>query len=273
MLRRHARTTVRVLEEVGGQHLEEMVGGRLPATCLLRLAVAPPVSDRASDVDTRLVEDAGEAVVRVGDTDGPATGPSNRFARSGEVWAVTFRGRTVHLTHEVGLLRLAGLLAEPSRAFTPFELVAATEPADPTGRVDAAEAAEAGLGEVRRGRLGTLIDDQAKAEYQSEVKRLLGEAEEARDAGDRARAADLDRQVKRIVQELDAATGLLGRLRLMEDDVSTLRATLNASLRRALSKIEREHPDLGRHLRQSLLRRTVFTYDPDPPITWDVSIL
>ncbi len=272
LTKRHARMVLDVLQVMMARNLATLAAGDLPPTCLLRLAVAPPLGGHPGAADAGSEADAGEAMVGVGDTDEAATGMANRLARSGEVWEVTFRGRTVHLTHEVGLLRLAGLLAEPGRTFVPFDLVAATEPTDPNGRVGAAEAAEAGLGEVRRGRLGTLIDDQDKAEYQTEVKRLLREAEDARDAGEQARAADLDQQVKRILHELDAATGLLGRLRLMEDDISTLRATLNASLRRALSKIERKHSDLGRHLRQSLIRRTVFAYDPDPPITWDVSI-
>ena len=274
LTKRHARTVLDVLKAQTQRHLEAMVDGTLPPTCLIRLAAA-----HGRGVDLIPQEVLPQTMlpapsVAAGEENGHArpSDATNAFSYSGGIWTISFRGVTAHLKHEVGLLRIAGLLAAPAREFTPFELVAATEPAEPSERVSSATAEADGLEESVRGVLGTVIDNQARAAYEGETRRLLREIDVARDAGNDEQVAEFEEAIGLIAHHLDAATGLMGQLRLLQDDTSTLRNALHTSLRRALKKIDRVHPDLGQHLSHSLRRRSVFVYDPDTPTEWAVTL-
>jgi hypothetical protein len=73
-----------------------------------------------------------------------------------------------------------------------------------------------------------------------------------------------------LLAELSAAAGLGGRRRRLGDDVDRERKAVRARVRDAISRIEADHPDLGRHLARAVRTGTFCSYDPEVPTDWTV---
>ena len=54
------------------------------------------------------------------------------------------------------------------------------------------------------------------------------------------------------------------------DPAEKARSAVTARIRAAMTKIREVHPELGRHLEHSIHTGRFCSYQPDPPITWDV---
>src|SRR5439155_691808 len=71
--------------------------------------------------------------------------------------------------------------------------------------------------------------------------------------------------------ELARATGLGGRRRRLGDAAERARTTVTARIRDAIGRIERAHPELGRHLRASIVTGARCAYRPAETVRWSVS--
>jgi hypothetical protein len=177
-----------------------------------------------------------------------AAGGVPRLHREGDHWAVAWAGRSVHLRHAKGVDDLASLLAAPGRAFHVLDLLGA--PGD------------GGSDEV--------LDRRARDAYRARAEELREELDQTQRDHDPERAARARVELEAIADELSAAVGLGGRARRLGDPAERARKTVSWRLRSTLDRIERAHPALGRHLRQSLRMGTFCSYEPDPPVRWDV---
>jgi hypothetical protein len=72
------------------------------------------------------------------------------------------------------------------------------------------------------------------------------------------------------VDELARVTGLGGRPRRLGDERERARKAVTARARDALDRIERAHPDLGRHLRDAISTGTSCSYAPAAPVDWEL---
>jgi hypothetical protein len=187
--------------------------------------------------------------------DGRADG--NVFRRDGDVWTVAFNGRTAPLRDAKGLRDLAILLAAPGREVAATDLV--------TGAHDGAATAIAALG------ADPVLDDRARAEYRARLADLDDELAEADAHQDIGRSARLAAERDALIDELARATGLGGRRRRLGDAAERARTTVTARIRDAMSRIERVHPELGRHLRASIVTGTRCAYRPAETVRWSVS--
>ena len=70
--------------------------------------------------------------------------------------------------------------------------------------------------------------------------------------------------------ELSAAAGLGGRARRMGDDVDRARKSVTMRIRNAISRIDRVHPALGRHLSLAVRTGALCSYEPDQGVDWTV---
>ena len=115
-----------------------------------------------------------------------------------------------------------------------------------------------------------MLDERAKAAFRARLDHL---AEEIDDAGATGSPGEPRCCAERdaLIRELAAAAGLGGRDRRLGDETERARKTVSARVRDALSKIERLHPELARHLRGALRMGTVCSYTPGEPTTWKVS--
>jgi hypothetical protein len=188
----------------------------------------------------------------------PGDGSStNVFRREGDTWTLAFGGRSVPLRDAKGLRDLAILLATPGREVAATELVA--------GVADAAAAGLAALG------ADPVLDDRARAAYRARLTQLDDELAEADGHHDIERSARLAAERDALIGELAHATGLGGRRRRLGDAAERARTTVTARIRDAIARVERVHPELGRHLRASIVTGARCAYRPAETVRWSIS--
>jgi RecA/RadA recombinase len=181
----------------------------------------------------------------------------NVFRRAGDTWTLTFAGRGVTLRDAKGLRDLAVLLAAPGREVKATDLV--------SGPASAAAPGLAALG------ADPVLDDQARAAYRTRLARLDEELAEADTQQDIERSARLAAERDALIGELAHATGLGGRSRRLGDVTERARSTVTARIRDAIGRIERAHPELGRHLRASIVTGARCSYRPAETVRWSIS--
>jgi uncharacterized protein (UPF0335 family) len=156
-----------------------------------------------------------------------------------------------------GLRDLAVLLAAPGREVAATELAA--------GGHGGTAMAMAALG------ADPVLDERARAEYRARLAELDDELARADAHQDIERSARLAAERDALLDELARATGLGGRRRRLGDAAERARTTVTARIRDAIGRIERVHPELGRHLRASIVTGTRCSYRPAETVRWSVS--
>jgi tetratricopeptide (TPR) repeat protein len=176
--------------------------------------------------------------------------------RNGDVWLVGFDGDGVQLRHAKGLSDLATLLSRHDREIHVLDLMAATE-RNPTRSDNRGTA----IG-------GVALDAVARAAYEQRIRDLTEDIDEAQSNNDTGRAARLEDERDALLTELARALGLSGRGRPQGSDAERARKAVGMRIRDSIVRIERELPDLGRHLRHSIQTGTFCAYRPEQPTEW-----
>lgn len=194
------------------------------------------------------------------DSPGAAPSPATRagmnlFTREGEFWTLSFAGRTVRVRDSKGLRDIAALLANPGRETHALDLMGAagTAASDPSG---------GGGIEV--------IDLQARRAYRARLEELQQELAAAEADADLGRARMARAETEILTAELSAALGLGGRPRRQPDAPERARKAVTWRIRAGIDRIEREHAELGRHLRHAIRTGTFCSYVPEHPRAWQV---
>ena len=73
-----------------------------------------------------------------------------------------------------------------------------------------------------------------------------------------------------LVNELRVATGIAGRSRRLGEPAERARKAVSARLHDAIVRIEELHPELGRHLRESVVTGRSCRYQPGVATHWVV---
>jgi hypothetical protein len=178
------------------------------------------------------------------------------FVRTGTGWQLEFRGRTATVVDSKGMRDLAALLAQPGREIHVLDLVESS-----AGPSRAAATTDT----------GPVIDATARAAYQQRLVDLEDEIDAADRNSDLGRLASLEAEKDFIVAELTAALGLGGRTRISGDPVERARKAVAMRISTALKAIGAEHPELARHLRNSVSTGRYCRYLPDQDTTWQLS--
>ena len=117
---------------------------------------------------------------------------------------------------------------------------------------------------------GAAIDPAARAAYRRRVEELRSTVDEAEVGGDEERKTRARQELEFIEHELAAAYGLSGTARRLADPAERARKAVANRIRDAVSRIEANHPALGRHLRASIRTGTFCSYEPERTVTWTV---
>jgi tetratricopeptide (TPR) repeat protein len=181
------------------------------------------------------------------------SGPSV-FRREGIHRVVAFAGAEVVVPDLVGLRYIERLLVDRGREVHVLDLVRAER---------GAAGDQPGL---------PVLDAQARASYQRRLSEIDEDLEDARTAGDEARAELAERDRDFLLAELRRATGLGGRLREAGSNVERARTSVTRSIRYALDRLATQHARLGDHLRGAIRTGTHCSYHPDgeTPIEWQL---
>jgi hypothetical protein len=126
-----------------------------------------------------------------------------------------------------------------------------------------------GLAADRR-RYEPVIDEAARADYRRRLAELDEDIDDADSRGDGERSAKAHAERDTIVDELTRTYGLGGTIRRSPDHVERARKTVTRRIRDTLSRIERAHPALGRHLHASVHTGVFCSYRPERDVAWTV---
>ena len=183
----------------------------------------------------------------------PAAETTGAFQREGDFWALSFAGRTIRLRETKGLRDLAALLAQPHGEIAALDLMGAGGAAVGRGETDI-----------------EVLDPQARRAYRARLTELQDEFDEAEANQDVERAARARQEMDVLAEELAGAVGLGGRPRREPGPAERARKAVTWRIRNAIERIEQEHPELGRHLRHSIVTGTYCSYAPEHPVSWQV---
>jgi hypothetical protein len=209
--------------------------GHWPAVVLSRARLAQALIGRADLAEAAAVlRQAGEEAAQLGlalptFVEGSAP-PAAHSHRHGARWQIRLGARSVWVRHSKGMAYLAVLIANPG------------------GEILAADLA-GGTAEVSA---QAVLDDEAKRAY----RRRLAELDEAIDRfeerGDDGGALRARQERGWLIDQLAAASGLLGRSRRFSDGAERARISVGKAIRRALDQIEAADPVIGAHLRANV---------------------
>jgi hypothetical protein len=195
---------------------------------------------------------------RVAEVDALLGGPPDvaapalaRFQRVGDVWEVAFAGAVTSLRDSKGMGDLALLLAHPGHEIPAVDLVAPG-------------------GTLTGGTTGPVIDRQAREAYKLRLIELDRELDDADAASDNERSARLTAERDALLEHLAGAYGIGGRARSGGEPAERARTAVTARIRDAIRRIERDHPALGRHLRNSVRTGTFCSYNPEQSVSWQL---
>jgi predicted ATPase/propanediol dehydratase small subunit len=214
----------------------------------------PLPADRARPLSRR---DAVNTVIRLVAAAPPAMDaatedgvePSPSLIARGPVWEAGYRGRVVTVRASKGLADLAVLLESPGREHHCLDL---------TG----AGVQEASTGEV--------IDAAARRAYETRIRDLQEEVDDAELAHDLARAERAQAELDALVDHLTAAIGRGGRTRKASATAERARSAVTQRLRTTMRQLADAHPELGRHLQASINTGLYCSYTPPDDTTWHV---
>ncbi|MFB4262955.1 AAA family ATPase [Nonomuraea sp. GTA35] len=183
----------------------------------------------------------------------PSSGAA-AFRFDGEVWTLTFAGRTVHLPDSKGLADLRVLLARPGIDVPAVELL------NPPGGEVVIAARSMGGDDV--------LDEEARARYRRRLELLDEEIDRAVELGEERRAAEFDAERQALLDELRTAAGLGGRPRRLGDEAERARKAVTNRIRNTLRQLDQRHPELAAHLRASVSTGSTCRYLPASEVRW-----
>jgi hypothetical protein len=180
-----------------------------------------------------------------------------RLGRDGRVWRFDWNGRRTTVPDAKGVRDLAVLLTRPGRAVPAVDLL------------EAAGGPQAG---TSGGDLGAVLDDTARRAYRARLAELDRDIAEAEADADLGRLDRLRAERSMIADELAGALGLGGRARRSGDPVERARKAVTMRIRSAIAGIEAQDEALARHLRNAVHTGRVCSYEPEPPVTWQLTM-
>ena len=212
------------------------------ATVVGLVTAAPP------DAEVSTVPTATGTTTTTGRSPG-SDGASPSLVERGPVWEASYRGRVATVRSSKGLADLAVLLASPGREHHCLDLAGAG-------------AQEASTGEV--------IDAAARRAYETRIRDLQEEVDDAELAHDLARAERAQAELDALVDHLTAAIGMGGRTRRASGTAERARTAVTHRLRSTIRQFADAHPELGRHLRASVNTGLYCSYTPPDDTTWHI---
>lgn len=171
----------------------------------------------------------------------------NMFKRSSDIWEISFKGKTIFLPDIKGHTDIAKLMAQPSKKIHCAELMGSAIEQDDHYFV---------------------LDDKAKKQYQQRIRGLVDEITTAEENNDFEHASVLKEEYDKLVESLSSSLGLNKKSRKLGSVVEKTRTAITWRIRSSIQKIEKAHPDLGKHLAKSIETGIFCSYSPEQSFDW-----
>ncbi|MGI9284362.1 MAG: alpha/beta fold hydrolase, partial [Pseudomonadales bacterium] len=179
----------------------------------------------------------------------PTHATHNQFRKTGDVWTLSFAGKTAHLKDSLGLQDLATLLAHKGQDIHVNELT--------SGREAAVVQQET-----------PVLDEQAIRQYRQRLQEIIEEKQGAAETGDDEDYERLENEQDVLTQVLNEGLGLGGRQRMLNSETEKARKAISARVRSTIKRIGAVHPALAEHLNHRISTGTFCSYSSPEPIDW-----
>jgi TolB-like protein len=176
----------------------------------------------------------------------PKSASNGSFIKNGEVWELNYLNHSATLKDSKGLQDIAKLLEQPEEQFHCAVL----------------------MGVVLETGGTSMIDDQALKEYKNKLRSLKVDISDAEEMGLYQKADELKEEYETLVEHLSQVTGLSNTIRRTGSSVEKARAAVTWRIRSSIKKIEKVHPQLAKHLTNSIKTGTCCSYEPETPHEW-----
>jgi hypothetical protein len=206
------------------------------------------VDDAGVHLDMRLVD----AALRQGATMSLAA-DARVFRKNGDHWQLAFEGKTVVVSHLIGMLYIHHLLEIAPKQMSVLQL----------RRVAVPEFQPQILGSA-----GELLDERALREFENSLSDISNELEEAKVNNDFGRQEHLLQEKMEIEDALSSGSGLSGRQRKASDDLERNRKTVSKAITKAIERITKTHKELGNHLNAHISCGDHCSYRLEPGKPW-----
>lgn len=197
--------------------------------------------------------------------DGDASADQSVFRLDGDHWTVSFGGTTKSIEDAKGMRYLKVLLSYPGRQYPPAALATGAGEGPPPAKLHRDDGLDSGGGS-----LGPSLDARAEANYRERLRELGVEIASAEANNDQGRLDRYRREKEAIEAELVSAYGLGGRARDKGDPVKRARDRVTAAIGRTRKRLAELHPPLSAHLDLYLRQGSLWSYDPQPPVPWQL---
>ena len=203
------------------------------------------------------------------------------FRKEGEYWAIGYGQKSFRLRNTKGLGYLARLLRHPAAEFHVLDLaggVAGQREDDETNQSvhglprGEQDLEKAGIHISSLGDAGEMLDEQAKLAYRRRLSELREELDEAKDAGNVARAEKAEQEIDALTSELSRAVGLGGRNRRASSASERARQSISKTIKSVVERIAQSDARLGDIFSRCIKTGNFCSYQPDPalPIAWEL---
>jgi hypothetical protein len=178
----------------------------------------------------------------------PSRGSARVFRRAGDIWIISFAGKTVHIRHSKGMVYICQLLQSAGQSLHSFQLLTA---------------AAGQSGTIRPGSAGEVLDEKALRQYRDRMDDIEMQLSEAERNCDQAQKERLMTEKERFEDEIQSAVGLGGGLREAHDDTEKARKSVSNAISRAIASIREYHPTAADHLQMRINCGVFIDYAPD----------
>ncbi|MEQ3796392.1 tetratricopeptide repeat protein [Flavobacteriaceae bacterium MJ-SS4] len=171
------------------------------------------------------------------------------FIKKGDMWEVIFQGQNALVKDSKGNSDIAILLSTPNSDIHCMELMGSN---------------------LHENIDSDVIDEKAKASYQKKIESLLSKIEDAKEMQNYELTYSLEKEYESLVDHLSKSLGLAGKPRKIGSSVEKARSAVTWRIRSAIKKIDAVHPQLAKHLSNSISTGTFCSYKPELKVTWMV---
>lgn len=172
---------------------------------------------------------------------------SSSFLLKGNVWELHYNALSITVKDAKGYHDIHKLLLHPSKEFHCLDLMGAL---------------------VNESNSTKVIDDKAKSQYLKRIKELQVDIESAEDMNQIEKIGPLREEYDTILDHLSQSLGLSGKTRNVGSTIEKARSAVTWRIRSAIKKIEALHPELAKHLSNSIKTGTYCAYKPETNSDW-----
>lgn len=183
----------------------------------------------------------------LGEKHSDVSGP-DVIKKKDDFWKFSFEGKECLLKEVKGFFDLRELITHPRQPVHCAELM---------------DVKVSGSGEQ-------VFDHKAKEAYKEKLLDLQKKLEQADFNNDFEKLSSLQEEYDEILDHLSTSLGLSGKVRESGNPIEKARSAVTWRIRSAISKIEKVHPHLGKHLSNSIQTGTFCSYEPETDMEWVV---